>query len=98
MTHIANPSRVDQVGSLLRPQLLKEAYARHGNGEISDAELARIQDNSVEALIGNQDARGLSILSDGEFRRLNFQDSFVESVSSDEKTLQGHVDRHRPHL
>jgi methionine synthase II (cobalamin-independent) len=27
-------SCVDQVGSLLRPQALKDAYARHGNGEI----------------------------------------------------------------
>jgi len=31
--------RVDQVGSLLRPQKLKEAYARHGRGQASDAEL-----------------------------------------------------------
>ena len=74
-------SRVDQVGSLLRPQKLKDAYARHGRGEASDDELSRVQDESVRELISKQEARGLSIFTDGEFRRLNFQDSFVESVS-----------------
>jgi len=74
-------SRVDQVGSLLRPQTLKDAYARHGNGEISENELARFQDESVKELIAKQETHGLSILTDGEYRRLNFQDSFVESVA-----------------
>lgn len=73
--------RVDQVGSLLRPQALKEVYARHGNGDIGDDELTRVQDESVKALIAKQEAHGISILTDGEYRRLNFQDSFVESVA-----------------
>ncbi len=74
-------SRVDQVGSLLRPQALKDAYARHGNGEIGDDELTHVQDESVAQLIAKQAALGLSILTDGGYRRLNFQDSFVESVA-----------------
>lgn len=74
-------ARVDQVGSLLRPQSLKDAYARHGNGAISEAELKQIQDDSVATLIAKQKAHGVAILTDGEFRRLNFQDSFVESVA-----------------
>jgi 5-methyltetrahydropteroyltriglutamate--homocysteine methyltransferase len=73
--------RADQVGSLLRPSKLKEVYARHGDGDASDDELARIRDESVKDLIAKQEAHGLSILTDGEYRRLNFQDSFVESVS-----------------
>jgi len=78
---ITNTSRVDQVGSLIRPQALKDAYARHGNGEIGDDELARVQDESVNEVIAKQQAHGLSILTDGEYRRLNFQDNFVESVA-----------------
>jgi 5-methyltetrahydropteroyltriglutamate--homocysteine methyltransferase len=74
-------SRVDQVGSLLRPKRLKDTYARYGNGEIPDSELVRFQDETVKNLIAKQEALGISILTDGEFRRLNFQDSFVESVS-----------------
>jgi 5-methyltetrahydropteroyltriglutamate--homocysteine methyltransferase len=73
--------RADQVGSLLRPPKLKEVYARHGAGKASDDELVRIQDESVKELIAKQEAHGLSVLTDGEYRRLNFQDSFVESVS-----------------
>jgi len=74
-------ARVDHVGSLLRPQALKDAYSRHGNGEIGDYELARIQDESVKALMAKQEAHGLMILTDGKYRRLNFQDSFLESVA-----------------
>jgi len=65
--------RVDQVGSLLRRAKLKEVYSRHGNGEVTDDALARIQDESVKEVIAKQEAHGLSILTDGEFRRLNFQ-------------------------
>ena len=74
-------SRVDQVGSLLRPAKLKDTYAHHGRGEAGDDELARTPDESVEQVIVQQESHGLAILTDGEFRRLNFQDSFVESVS-----------------
>ncbi len=73
--------RVDQVGSLLRPQKLKDVYTRHGNGRADDEELRKVQDESVNELIAKQELHGLSIFTDGEYRRLNFQDSFVESVS-----------------
>ena len=73
--------RLDQVGSLLRPEALKVAYARHGKGEINDQELAKAQDRSIKQLVAKQESRGVSILTDGEYRRLNFQDSFAESVA-----------------
>lgn len=73
--------RVDQVGSLLRPQKLKNVYTRHGDGQADDKELRLVQDESVNELIAKQEAHGLAIFTDGEYRRLNFQDSFVESVS-----------------
>ena len=78
---ITKLSRIDQVGSLLRPRALKDAYSRHGNGEIRDDELAQAQDDAIKALIAKQEAHGLSILTDGEYRRLNFQGSFLESVA-----------------
>jgi 5-methyltetrahydropteroyltriglutamate--homocysteine methyltransferase len=58
---ITKSSRVDQVGSLLRPSQLKDAYARHGNGEISDDDLTRIQEESVKDLIAKRETHGLSI-------------------------------------
>lgn len=40
MTTVSPPDlktlRVDQVGSLLRPETLKEAFAKFGQGEIND--------------------------------------------------------------
>ena len=72
--------RVDQVGSLLRPQKLKDVYARHGRGEARDEELREVQDQAIRDLLARQEAHQLPILTDGEYRRLNFQDSFVESV------------------
>lgn len=80
-TRMNSSLRVDQVGSLLRPQKLKDVYARHGIGKADDEELRQVQDVSIRDLIAKQEARGLSILTDGEYRRLNFQDSFVDSVS-----------------
>jgi 5-methyltetrahydropteroyltriglutamate--homocysteine methyltransferase len=80
-THALATLRVDQVGSLLRPASLKGAFTRHGRGEIDDAALRAAQDAAVRAAIARQEAIGLPILTDGELRRLNFQDSFGSSVS-----------------
>lgn len=83
--------RVDQVGSLLRAKKLKDVYARHGRGAVSDGNLREAQDEAIHALIVQQEAHHLPVLTDGEYRRLNFQDSFVESVSgfvSEKQTLQ----------
>ena len=83
--------RVDQVGSLLRAKKLKDVYARHGRGAVSDGNLREAQDEAIHALIVQQEAHHLPVLTDGEYRRLNFQDSFVESVSgfvSVKQTLQ----------
>jgi 5-methyltetrahydropteroyltriglutamate--homocysteine methyltransferase len=73
--------RVDQVGSLLRPRKLKDVYARHGRSAASDRELREAQDEAILSLVVQQEAHHLPVFTDGEYRRLNFQDSFVESVS-----------------
>lgn len=83
--------RVDQVGSLLRPAKLKNVYARHGRGAASDVILREAQDEAIHSVILQQEARDLPVVTDGEYRRLNFQDSFVESVSgfvAEKQTLQ----------
>src|SRR5215831_6439971 len=73
--------RVDQVGSLLRPPELIEVFKRYDEGQASDEELRRIQDESIRRLVTKQEARGFPILTDGEHRRRNFQDSFGASVA-----------------
>src|SRR3974390_2444885 len=63
------PFRADQVGSLLRPEALKEARKRHAAGEIDAAALAAVEDREIAAVIRKQEATGLASISDGEFRR-----------------------------
>ncbi len=76
-----NTLRFDQVGSLLRPQWLKDLYARHGDGAATDEELQAGQDRAIREVIAQQESLGLPVATDGEFRRLGFQDSFGTAVS-----------------
>jgi methionine synthase II (cobalamin-independent) len=73
--------RNDVVGSLLRPAHLKEARRRYDAGQISLGELRDIEDQAISEAVKLQEAIGLSVVTDGEYRRLNFQDSFGESVA-----------------
>ncbi|HYJ15520.1 MAG TPA: methionine synthase [Candidatus Limnocylindria bacterium] len=73
--------RTDVVGSLLRPSHLKQAYADQDAGKITAEELRRIEDEAIGHAVRLQEAIGLEVVTDGEFRRLNFQDSFAASVS-----------------
>jgi len=71
----------DQVGSLLRPQALKDVFARHAAAELGETELREAQDAAIRTLVAQEEAHGLPVVTDGEFRRRGFQDSFAESVS-----------------
>jgi 5-methyltetrahydropteroyltriglutamate--homocysteine methyltransferase len=73
--------RNDVVGSLLRPAKLKQARISYDEGRLSAAELRGIEDQCIRDAVRLQEEAGLAIVSDGEYRRLNFQDSFGESVS-----------------
>ena len=73
--------RVDQIGSLAGPPALHALVERNALGEVSDAELARAQDEAIRDVIGKQERIGLPVVTDGEFRRRNFQDSFGAAVS-----------------
>jgi 5-methyltetrahydropteroyltriglutamate--homocysteine methyltransferase len=73
--------RTDVVGSLLRPDALAHARLRRERGEIGEDEFRAIENECVERAIRLQEQIGLDVVTDGEFRRLNFQDSFGEAVS-----------------
>src|SRR5215470_17019871 len=80
MKDLAN-LRNDVVGSLLRPAALKETRLRFDEGKIGLEELRGTEDREIRQAVRLQEQIGLGILTDGEFRRLNFQDSFGESVA-----------------
>src|SRR4051812_21517495 len=66
--------RTDVVGSLLRPQNLKEARVAFDEGRIDENGIRTAEDAAVAAAVRLQESAGLDVISDGEMRRLNFQD------------------------
>ena len=75
------PFRADMVGSLLRPPALKEARTRRENGEISAEALAAVEDREIEAVIKKQEAVGLRLATDGEFRRAWWHFDFLKMLA-----------------
>ncbi|MFN2646327.1 MAG: 5-methyltetrahydropteroyltriglutamate--homocysteine S-methyltransferase [Burkholderiales bacterium] len=71
------PFRADHVGSLLRPERLKQARERYlgpqtptsALGPHQHAELGRVEDECIREAIAMQEAIGLAAVTDGEFRR-----------------------------
>ena len=63
------PFRADHVGSFLRPQAIHEGRAKHDKKEITDAQLKQIEDREIHDVIRKQEAVGLQLATDGEFRR-----------------------------
>src|SRR5258708_36489209 len=63
------PFRADHVGSLLRPQALHAARARHRKGEIDHAALRAAEDKYIKEAVKLQEDVGLQSITDGEFRR-----------------------------
>ncbi len=74
-------NRTDIVGSLLRPEYLKEARRRYDLGKIGADDLGRVEDSAIQKAVKLQEGVGLDVITDGEYRRLNFQDSFGISVT-----------------
>jgi 5-methyltetrahydropteroyltriglutamate--homocysteine methyltransferase len=88
--------RTDVVGSLLRPAALKDARVRFDEGKISADEFHALEDEAVKSAVRLQEEAGLDVVSDGEMRRLNFQDSFgaaVEGFDAKQSTLHGYERR-----
>ncbi len=69
--------RVDLVGSLLRPQALKDAFAKYGEGSAREVDLKDAQDEAIRDVVAEQVAHNLPIIVDGEFRRTSFMESFA---------------------
>jgi 5-methyltetrahydropteroyltriglutamate--homocysteine methyltransferase len=72
--------RTDVVGSLLRPTAVIEARKAHDEGKLDAAGMRAAEDDAVRAAVALQEGIGLDVISDGEMRRLNFQDSFGAAV------------------
>ncbi|ECW7655407.1 5-methyltetrahydropteroyltriglutamate--homocysteine S-methyltransferase [Campylobacter coli] len=61
--------KLDQVGSFLRPKILKEARENFTLGKIDEEQLRSIEDSCIRDLLEECDKAGIYYLSDGELRR-----------------------------
>ena len=72
--------RANVVGSLLRPDELKQARAARDAGTLSRADFKRIEDAAVDAAIAVQERAGVDVVTDGEMRRLFFFGPLTEAA------------------
>ena len=63
------PFRAEHVGSLLRPRELHEARVKAKAGAIGAAALREVEDRCIREAVARQEALGLRVVTDGEFRR-----------------------------
>jgi 5-methyltetrahydropteroyltriglutamate--homocysteine methyltransferase len=82
MNAIHHPARLrtDNVGSMLRPPALLAARADHAAGRIDAQALRRIEDAAIAEVIRLQQEIGLSVATDGEFRREIWWYDFVAAL------------------
>jgi len=71
------PFRADHIGSLLRPQALRQAFRSHARKEMSDTAFRAAQDAAIRDVVKLQEECGLQVVTDGEFRRISYWEKFV---------------------
>ncbi len=77
--------RSDVVGSLLRPERLKQARAQYESGKLSDAAFKKIEDGAVNDAVDMQVRAGLDVITDGELRRYAFWGHLCDAVDGFDK-------------
>ena len=85
------PARAEVVGSLLRPAALREAihtfYERGHSAVLAEerdkdrTHLRELEDAAIREAVQRQIDIGLDVVTDGEFRRWMFMNSFYDAVS-----------------
>jgi methionine synthase II (cobalamin-independent) len=70
--------RVDQIGSLLRPPHYKSVFGQYLKGLVSEQEFIAAREDAIRQVIHKQVEHHLPIITDGEYHRLHFMESFGE--------------------
>ena len=80
MTSLNPPFKAEHIGSFLRPASLLAIRADCATGKISKLEVRQAEDEAIREVIALQLELGLSSITDGEFRRHAYSDSFTVDV------------------
>src|SRR6185295_16910722 len=85
-----HPARAENVGSLLRPPWLRtaiDAFYEPGHSatlaeerDRDRSELTGVEDDAIRTAVRRQIDCGLDVITDGEFRRWMFMNSFYDAV------------------
>ncbi len=78
---MAEGYRADHVGSFLRPQELLQARKDQVEGRSSKEQLAEIENRSILRLLDMEKDAGISVYSDGEYRRSGWGGNFAPAVT-----------------
>ena len=79
------PYRYDIVGSFLRTQEVKDARAKFAAGELTAEQLRKVEDRSIQSLVGKEQAVGLHAVTDGEYRRAFWHLDFLWGLTGVEE-------------
>jgi 5-methyltetrahydropteroyltriglutamate--homocysteine methyltransferase len=71
------PFRAEHIGSLVRPTALVRAREEFESGRIDAAALRKAEDEAIRGVVKLQEDVGLQVVTDGEFRRGTYSDSFT---------------------
>ena len=74
------PFRANHVGSLLRPQELRDARYQHQQNQITAAELRKVEDRCIRDAVKMQEDVGMQGITDGEFRRTLWHADFLSQI------------------
>ena len=74
------PFRADHVGSLIRPERLREARRARQAGSMDAAALRSLEDECIRDVVAVQESAGIQAVTDGEFRRITWRESFFNAV------------------
>ena len=74
------PFRAEHVGSLLRPDFLRQAYRDFSAGRIDAGSFRGEQERAIREVVALQEALGFAAVNDGEFRRVSYWAHFVEAT------------------
>ena len=73
--------RAEVIGSLLRPPEVKQAMQDAAEGRLGRDALERVQDRAILDAVALQEACGLDVVTDGEFRRAIFWDPIIAALA-----------------
>ena len=81
----AQAIRSDVIGSLLRPDYLKQARDQLERGELAAAAFKQVEDRAVDEAVRLQEDAGLDVITDGELRRYAFFGHLIDALDGFDK-------------